>query len=219
MTDESTFLSCIEPALRRNDLRAALAQLDENWPPDRLIKLTASAEARVAQVAARALGLVGTLEHQGALVRLLGHPDATVVEAAETALWHLWMRAGTPQANRLLARAVRSLRQQRLAEARALLEAVTLTDPLFAEAHHQLGLVAALEQDHPSAAAAWEMAAGLNPLHYPARLELGHLAALEGDLAGALKFYEQALKIHPRLEAIREIVPRLRAAAAERSVA
>ena len=141
------------------------------------------------------------------------------MQAAETALWQLWMRAGPPGAVRRLAEAVRLIGDDRLSEARERLEALTLVEPLFAEAHHQLGLVASLQDDALTARAAYEMAAGLNPLHYAARLELGHLAALEGDLAAALRFYEQALKIHPRLEAVRDLVPRLRAVVAERSVA
>ena len=219
MNDPAGFLAAVEPLLRRGDTAALLAQLRENWPARTLRELLENPSSAVVATAARCLGHVGTLEDQTALVRLLDRGPQRVVRAAEDALWMLWMRAGSPQACGELAEAVRLIGQDRLDEARALLESLTLREPLFAEAHHQLGLVASLLEDRAAARAAHEMAAGLNPLHYAAWVELGHLAVLEDRLAEALSFYEQALKIHPRLEAVREVVPRLRAVVSERSVA
>ncbi len=219
MTDPAGFLATVEPLLRRGDLRALLARLRENWPVERLLELLRDRNASVIAAAAKCLGYVGSPAEQSALVRLLSDPRARVVRAAEEALWHLWLRAGSPDADRELLEAVRLIGQNRLAEARELLESLTLREPLLAEAHHQLGLVASLSDDLPAARAAHEMAVGLNPLHYAAWVELGHIAVLEGRLEEALHAYERALKIHPRLESIREVVPRLRALVSERSVA
>lgn len=219
MTDPAGFLASVEPLLRCGDLRALLAHLRENWPAERLLELLGERNAAVVSAAARCLGYVGLPAHQAALVRLLSDNRMRVVRAAEEALWHLWMRAGPPRAGRELAEAVRLVGEDRLDEARELLESLTLREPLLAEAHHQLGLVASLMDDLPAARAAHEMAVGLNPLHYAAWVELGHIAVLEGRLDEALHFYERALKIHPRFEPIREVVPRLRALVSERSVA
>lgn len=219
MSDAAGFLAVMEPLLERGDLRALCAQLEEHWPVRRLLALLEHPSPHVVAVAARCLGYSGSLTEQSALVRLLKHADPLVVQAAEEALWHLWVRAAPEPERAELIEASRLVAQQRLREARDRLESLTLRDPLLAEAHHQLGLVASLMDDLAAARAAHEMAVGLNPLHYPAWVELGHVAALEGRLDEALRCYERALMIHPGLDAIREIVPRLRAVVSERSVA
>ena len=111
MVSESdrAFLITIDPPLVAGDLPSVIARLRGNWPPERLVELTASPLEATARLAARCLGLTGSMEHCKQVAALLGHADEQVAAAAEDALWSIWMRAGSADAHRQLNAAVQCL--------------------------------------------------------------------------------------------------------------
>jgi len=216
---EERFLDQIQPALARGELSLVLTRLAREWPPSRLTGLLDCPAPGVVALAARCLGLIGTMRHSPALAALLGHENEAVVKAAEDALWSIWMRSGSPEANRALAAAVEQVRREDLDTAADMLEKLTAAEPGFAEAHHQRALTLhSLGRIEP-AEGAYREALRLNPYHYAAAAGLGHICVERGDLGGALQHYRSALHVHPRLAEIREFVLQLEAAVQRRVVA
>ncbi|MFQ5807237.1 MAG: tetratricopeptide repeat protein [Phycisphaerae bacterium] len=216
---ETAFLVTIDPPLVGGDLSVVLARLRANWPPGRLVELLTSPLASVVKTAATCLGLTGTMEHCGPLVSLLGHADEEVAAAAEDALWSIWMRAGSENANRQLKAAVERMRKGRIEAALDLLHDLTAAENPSAEAHHQQAIALHSLERYEEAEAAYQEALALNPYHFAAVAGLGHICGQRRDLTGALRYYRRALRIHPRLKEIREVVPQLEAAIQKRVVA
>jgi tetratricopeptide (TPR) repeat protein len=216
---DRAFLITLEPPLMAGDLPAVVARLRANWPPQRLVELTASPVDATAKLATTCLGLTGSMEHCERLTVLLGHADEQVATAAEDALWSIWMQAGSADAHRRLNAAVQSLQQGQLEKALERLRELITTEPTLAEAYHQQGLALHALERYDEAEAAYEAALARNPYHFAAVAGLGHIRAERGDYSGALDFYKRALKIHPRLADIVEIVPQLQAAIDQRDVA
>lgn len=201
------------------DTAAALDQLRREWPPALLAQMLTSPSPDVARAAATCLGFVGSDAHSGRLARLLAHEDIRVADAAENALWSVWMRSRDGRANRELQAAISEIGRERYRSAVEILEALTLMHPTFAEAFHQLGLALCFLDRLDEAEAAYRNAVRLNPWHFAAWAELGHVAVQRGDLPRALRNYRRAISIHPRLHEIRAVLPELEAAVRARSVA
>lgn len=216
---EQRLLSAVAPHLERRDWPAMLNVLTRDWPRPLLIQLLASSNPAVSRTAAASLGIVGDAGDTGRLALLLAHPDPAVAAEAEDALWRLWMRAPSPYAQSLLADAVGHVRLGRCAQAIHALEALTLSEPTFAEGFHQLGIALHSLERLDDAEAAYRRALELNPWHFAACAALGHLCVQRGDPLGALPHYRRAVTIHPRLAEISELLPRLEAALAKRNVA
>lgn len=221
MVDDSdtVFLVAIDPPLACGDLPTVLARLRQSWPPAHLVQLLASPLPAVVKTATTCLGLTGSMQHCRQLVALLGHADEQVASTAEDALWGIWMRAGSEQANAQLRVAVEQLSEGDSEAALRLLQVLTAAEGSFAEAHHQQAMALHSLERYDEAEAAYQQTLALNPYHFAAAAGLGHIGIQRGDYAGALRYYHRALHIHPRLTEIREIVPQLEAALQHRIVA
>lgn len=178
---------------------------------DGLITLLSCPVEEVMHSAIVCLGLKGSLADCRALAGMLRHTDPAVVHLAENSLWQIWMRAGLPRGNALLAQAIDLIRGDRFAEAVHLLNDLSAAEPAYAEAHNQRGIALYFLDRLEEAGQAFQEALRLNRQHFAAALSLGHTHAERGDLRGALEHYRHALRLHPRLEEIPEIVERLEA--------
>ena len=168
-------------------------------------------------VAALALGLLGRgPAAEEALAGLLHDEAAAVVAAAEHALWTLWLRGNGGPGAEAFGRGLGAVGAGDPAAARVHLEEAAGRDPGFAEASHQLGLLAAAEGRLGDAAAAFAAAAEAAPLHFGALAGAGHVALRLGRPGDAEFFYERALAVHPRLEGVAETLAALREAGAPR---
>lgn len=216
---DRTFLIAIDPPLVAGDLAATVGRLRANWPPERLVELTASPLEAVVRLAVICLGLTGSMKHSQRLVSLLNHSNERIVAAAEDALWSLWMRAGSPDGAKRLADAILAAQQGESDSALQILRDLIASEPALAEAHHQQAILLHALERNDEAEAAYHATLDLNPDHFAAAAGLGHLCIERDDYDGALDFYKQALKIHPRLTGVREVVPRLEAALHKRDVA
>jgi tetratricopeptide (TPR) repeat protein len=188
---------------------AAAGLLASYCPAEVLAALVSSGGRGVLASVVTALGLAGKPDHASALIPLLKHDDPEVARAAEESLWRIWMRAGSRWGNEQLAYAIGLIGEQRLEEARQVLDGLVSVEPEFAEAHHQRGVVCFLLGRLGEAREAFCRALECNPLHFSAAANLGHVYAQCGQLRLALEAYRQALSLHPRLDGLGEVVLRL----------
>jgi tetratricopeptide (TPR) repeat protein len=197
--------------------QGALNQLLSDRPgPDQLVALLADNEPERVRAAVLYLGLYGTFRESPVLALCLHHTDDGVVRLAEHSLWALWMQAGTPDGNRQLAAAVAQLDTANFWDALRVLNKLVDTEPNFAEAHFQRGLVLASLDRTAEAIAAHEHALRLNAYHFGAAAAAGHSLVQQGDLPRAAEYYRRALRIHPRLADVPEALATVEAVLARR---
>lgn len=206
----TAFLEAVEPLLNAGEMSEARERLRETCFPDHLIELTADNDPRLRRLAVSALGLIGDAEHEPELLALLQSEDPQTRDAAEDALWRLWMRAADDAAAEQLLIAIRAAGSGRPESALSLLDTLCLMLPSFAEAHHQRGLVLQQLGRLGEAFEAYSRAVEQNPKHFAAHAALGHICVDREEFAAALAFYEAALAIHPHFGEVAEMTTRIK---------
>ena len=206
------FLDAVAPLLTDRPDPVVVRTLRDAWPAERLIPLLATEDAETQRLVVVCLGIVGQMTHCRYVAAMLRSPDNAVGEAAENSLWQIWMRAGTSWATQLLRRALAHVEVDAFAAADELLATITLSEPTFAEPHHQRGLVQTLLQESAVALPCYQQALRLNPYHFAAAEGIGQIYLERGALPRAHEYYAHALHINPRLTLAREIVTGLQEA-------
>jgi tetratricopeptide (TPR) repeat protein len=191
------------------DTLTAASALREQWTPALAVESLASSDTEIVKLAIGHLALHGAMRHSRAVAVLLHHDDPLVVKLAEDALWRVWMRAGTERGNLQLRSAVEKIGRGDFGAALGQLAALLESEPAFAEAHHQRGIIYSLLEKFDEAESELVQALDLNPLHFEAKAGLGHIAANRGDAEQTLRHYHDALRIHPRYSEIRSAVGEL----------
>lgn len=187
----------------RNDVLRALRR---DWPADRLVGMLVSADTDLLEAALMTLGLTGGMPHSKYVASLLRHREPAIAEAAERALWHLWMRAGTRWGNDVLRRAVAAIEVGHYAEAFELLDNLTLSEPTFAEGQHQAGLTSSLLGLVDDAINYYRQALRLNPYHFTAAEGLGQIYFEQQHYQRAREYYAYTVQIHPRRTEAQEML-------------
>lgn len=182
----------------------------ERWTHKQIAGLFTSTNGDARKVAALAFGLVGNGCCLEKLVPLLKDPDPVVGQMAEHAMWSVWFRSGTPDANHQVCRGTRSLGRGDTEHAIEHFTAAIEFDPEFAEAYNQRAIAKFLLERYDDCVEDCRRAVELMPFHFGALAGLGHCHAHEGRLFPALKCYEKALALNPRLEDVRQMVGELR---------
>lgn len=182
----------------------------KRWDHRQIADLLACQDCDARKVAALACGLVGTKCCLEKLVPLLRDPDAVVAQMAEHAMWSVWFRSGTADANHQLCRGTRALERGDTEHAIEHFSRAITLDPEFAEAYNQRAIAKFLLERYSDCVDDCRMAVQLMPFHFGAWAGLGHCHAHDGRLVPALKCYEKALTINPHLDDIRQTVDELR---------
>lgn len=190
--------------------RIALVRACAGWPADRLVGLLKSSNVDVVRAAVIGLGVNGSMANTAELATLLARPHRSLVELVEDSLWSIWMRAGSPNANHLLADAVQFIQDDKYAEADLILRELVLLEPSFAEPHHQRGIVMSFLEQYDLAVRAFESALQWNPHHFSAAASTGHMHLQRGEYSLAVRAYQRALYIHPNLRDVPEMLASLR---------
>lgn len=187
----------------RNDVLHALRR---DWPADRLVGMLVSSDADLLQAVLTTLGLTGVMSHSKYVASLLRHREDEIAQTAEQALWHIWMRGGTPWGNDVLRRAVAEIEAGNFTQADELLENLTLSEPTFAEGQHQAGLTASMLGRNDDALAYYRQALRLNPYHFTSAEGLGQIYFDRQQYVRAREYYAYAVQIHPRLAEAQEML-------------
>lgn len=208
--DPELFLRLVQPRLESQDLPGLLNLLRSRWSKDQIMGVLASSHEDARKVAALALGLVGTRCCVDALAAQLKHPDPMVNDMAEHALWSIWFRLGTPEANHHLARGTQALTRREFDIAMCHFGKAIEIDPGFAEAYNQRALGAYLQEQYEPAIEDSRQATAHMPCHFAAWAGMGHCQAHLGRRHQAIACYEKALEINPHLSCVKEAVETLR---------
>ena len=205
------FIEAVQPLLERQDLPGLMSLLKTRWTPDQLRALLNGEHIDARKVALLALGLVGTACCLPELAKQLQDPDAMVNEMAEHALWSIWFRSGTPEANHEVCRGTKALNRRDFEHALTHFNRAVDFDPSFAEAYNQRAIVQYLREEYEQSVEDCRRTVSRMPCHFGAWAGMGHCYAHLGRHEEAIRSYEKALEINPRLEGVRQGIDELRA--------
>lgn len=200
------FVEQMRPILDQRDADVLVQYLACRYRPCALQEFLICGHDDAVKVALFCLSLTGDMSDGPAIAALLHHSDVFVVDLAESALWSIWFRAGSPESSRLLRHAVCDIDEERCDLAVRKLSWIVDREPAFAEAYHQRAIAAFLTGDYARARADLCEALRLNPHHFGALAGLGHCCVTCGKLDDAIDAYRRALQIHPRAEGLRQAV-------------
>ena len=198
------FVASIEPMLKAQDPAALLELLNSRWSCEQITHLVSRGSCDVRKVAALALALVGGRCCLNELAEQLKHPDPMVNQMVEHALWSIWFRCGTTEANHELCCGSRSMNLREYDHAASRFSRAIDLDPTFAEAYNQRAIAKYLQERYDESVQDCIFAIERMPCHFGAWAGMGHCHAHEGKFAKALECYQKALSINPHLAAIKQ---------------
>ena len=208
--DPAQFVASVTPLLAGQDLGALVHTLKTNWTHDQLTGLFKAESADARKVAAFAFGLVGKKCCVEKVATLLHDADPMVHQMAEHAMWSVWLRSGSCEANHEVARGTRALNRRDFDHALKHINRAIELDPGFAEAYNQRAIVHYLREGYEQSVADCREAVARMPCHFGAWAGMGHGCAHLGRHKEAIRGYAKALAINPRLEGIRQAIESLR---------
>lgn len=200
----------VQPLLERRDLGGLLALLKTRWSYDQICGLLRSGHTDAKKVALLALGLVAPACAIDELAHHLKDPDPVVNEMAEHAIWSVWFRCGSEQANHELARGAQALERRDFDHAIEHFDRAVALSPAFAEAYNQRGLAHYLAERYEQSIPECQKAVELMPCHFGALAGMGHCYAHLGKPREAIACYERALEANPHLDCIRQTISHLK---------
>jgi tetratricopeptide (TPR) repeat protein len=177
-----------------------------------LQRALAHPDVEVRRAAVLALGLVGTIDSNAPLARLLYDEDDLVARTAADSLWEVWFRGGPDDAVLDLQRV---LRLDDAEKALAGLDAITREHPEFAEPYNQRAIVFFQRGDFARSVADCERTLELNPYHFGAQAGMGQCYMKLRKYAAALRSFKLALSINPTLDDLCETIRALEEVAGE----
>jgi tetratricopeptide (TPR) repeat protein len=215
----------MELAVREEDYataaeaKAEVDMLRERLPSDKMLlaslldkletRLPVSDKERMTAI--RQLGDLGDMAAAPALAGCLHDGEPAVAEAAENALWAVFMRCPTPEMELLMQQGV--LMMQRPEQWEAALDVFTeLIDkaPMFAEAYNKRATVYYQLQRYHAAVVDCRVTLQFNPFHFAAASGMGMCCSAVGDAKGAVAAFEHAVALNPRLSHLRQHISQLR---------
>jgi tetratricopeptide (TPR) repeat protein len=214
--DPEKFISAVQPALESQDLKGLLALLKRKWTREQIIELLRGPHHDARKVAALCLSLVGCKECIQEIAQVLKDPDPCVNQMAEHALWSIWFRGGSEEANHQLGRGAQALGRRDFPHAIRHFDRAIELCPEFPEPYNQRAIAHFLLEEYDESLADCHRAIELMPCHFGAWCGMGHSYAHIGELSHAIEAYERALAINPHMNAIREAIAELRTRAGER---
>jgi len=204
------FVTQVEPLLEKRDLPGLLQLLKSRWTYDQLKDLMRSPHHDARKVAMLALSLVGGRCAIPVLTERLKDPEPCANQMAEHALWSIWFRCGSDQANVLIKQGADALEQKQLEQAEKLFTQAIEADPTFAEAYNQRAIARYLAERYPQSIEDCQRVLERMPCHFGAWAGMGHCWAHLGETSKAIECYSKALEINPHLDQVDEALTTLR---------
>ena len=152
------FVERVQPLLERQDFQGLLQLLRRHWSSDQIKELLSCKCGDARKVATLALGLVGARCCIPSLATQLQDPDPLANQMAEHALWSIWFRCGSEEANALLTRGAAAMDAREFETAETLFGQAIEADPAFAEAYHQRAIVRYLTERFDESVEAFQRA-------------------------------------------------------------
>jgi tetratricopeptide (TPR) repeat protein len=208
--DPHDFIDAVEPLLESRNLPALLALLKSQWTCEQIQGLLNSKHTDAKKVALLALGLVASSCVLPELARHLRDDDPVVNEMAEHALWSVWFRCGSPQANHELARGAQALERKDFEHAIRHFDRAAEISPDFAEAYNQRAIAKYLLERFEESIEDCQRAVERMPFHFGALAGMGHCYAHLGHCEKAITCYEKVLQVNPHLSCIRQAIRQLK---------
>ena len=208
--DPCRFVESVKPLLEARDLEGLFCYLRGNYTAEQITSLLSCANCDARKVAALALALVGRKCCIPAVAERLRDPDAMTNQMAEHALWSIWFRCGSAEANADLARGAQCLTERKFDCAIKHFSRAIERSPDFAEAYNQRAIAYYLMENFEQSSEDCRKAIELMPCHFGAWAGLGHCQAHLGQIQQALVAYEKALQVNPHLDCVQQTVSELR---------
>lgn len=208
--DPGEFVATVHPVLETRDSTALLHLLKSRWSCSQIAALLDSSTCDVRKIAALSLALVGDHCVIPLLANQLKHPDPMVNQMCEHALWSIWFRNGTPEANNHLCRGTRALNRKNHDAAICHFSKAIELDPGFAEAYNQRAIVKYLQERYEESREDCMRAVERMPCHFGAWSGMGHCHAQQGRFPDALLCYTKALDINPHISGLSQTVTELK---------
>ncbi len=202
--DPVSFVAAVRPALASKDLKALHATCKSQWTASQIISLLSCKSCDARKCAALALSLVGCPACLEPLAVQLKDADPMVNQMAEHAMWAIWFRCGSPEANQLLQRGSDLMSRRDFDKAIEHFDHAIQVSPKFAEAYNQRAIAWFLKEEFSRSIADCERAVKLMPDHFGAWAGMGHCHAHEGRVCEAVRAYKRALAINPHLAGVKE---------------
>lgn len=209
IVDAQEFVKAVQPVLERKDLEGLLKLLKSRWTAQQIVALLVGPDSDARKVATLSLSLVGCEKCLPPLVDQLKDSDPMVNQLAEHAIWSIWFRGGSEEANHHLCRGAKSLDKGDYEHAIKHFDRAIQISPNFAEAYNQRAIAEYLLERFSASIADCKRVVKLMPIHFGAWAGMGHCYAHEGNLQQAVESYEQALAINPHMSQVRETVSEL----------
>jgi tetratricopeptide (TPR) repeat protein len=200
------FMLAVQPLLQAQDLQGLVELLRRRWSPEQITSFLSDPHLDARKVAALCLSLVGGNCCIGALTQVLKDPDPTVNEMAEHALWSVWFRSGSTEANHQMAQGVKAIQSMDYVHAMTHFQHALDESPDCAEAYNQRAIALYLLERYDESIDDARHAVELMPCHFGAWAGIGHCHAHMGRLAEAVEAYQRALEINPHLHCLREAI-------------
>jgi tetratricopeptide (TPR) repeat protein len=208
--DPHDFIDAVQPLLESRDLPNLYTLLKTRWKYEQLQGLLGSRHTDARKVALLALGLVAPSCVLPELAKHLKDEDSIVNEMAEHALWSVWFRCGTPEANHQLARGAQALERKDFEHAIVHFDRAAAMCPDFAEAYNQRAIAKYLLERYEESIEDCRRAVERMPFHFGAIAGMGHCHAHLGRCDEAIACYEKALDVNPHLSCVRQAIEQLK---------
>ena len=177
-------------------------RVGERYTEGTLQRLLHSPDVPSRRAAVLALGLVGTMDVNKPVARMLHDGDRNIRQMASEALWALWFRADADHADDLQ----RAVRVNNPNKAINTLNGLTAKSPRFAEAYNQRAILFFRVGDYQRSIADCEVVLKLNPFHFGAQAGMAQCYMKLRKPRPALRAFRNALRIHPDLEGVEETI-------------
>ena len=168
-----------------------------------LIRLLDNKLAETRKAALFALGLLGTMEANSPMARLLHDGDNDVADMATASLWNLWFRADSEENNTELQKATRIRDREKALEC---MTNLINKAPDFAEALNQRAIIYFRMKQYEDSIADCQRALDLKPWHFGAQVGMAQSFMKMKKHRSALKAFRNTLKIHPRMEGVADAI-------------
>jgi tetratricopeptide (TPR) repeat protein len=194
-------------AARMHDaLRSFRQRLMTRYTEGTLQRLLCHPNEETRRAAVLAIGLMGTMDSNAALARVLHDEDPAPARMAADALWQIWFRGGTEEQN---AELQRILHLPDFLEILAGLDDLAGEAPRFAEVFNQRAILFFQRGEFRRSLADCERAIELNPFHFGAQAGMGQCYLKLRKPRAALRAFRQALATNPRMTQLSETIESL----------